>query len=311
MREEASAILALADRVDGMFQQAVGWILECQGRVVCCGLGKSGHVAEKAAATFASTGTPSFFMHAAEALHGDLGMVTDKDIVVLYTYSGESDEIARVVPAVRAQGARTVLMTGRPESSVGRTVDLVLDVHVDSEACPNNLAPTTSTTVMLALSDALAVAAMEARGFSAEDFARFHPAGNLGRRLTLRVQDIMRSGEDLPLSRPDDPLLEVMRTISKAGAGCTCVVDPDGGLLGLITEGDLRRWIIGHEGTVVGTASQAMTTHPGTVEPEMLAVEGLEAMQNYTRPIGEMPVVQKGRVVGLLMMKDLVRAGIV
>lgn len=308
---EAQAVSDLAARLDGSFSQAVDWIVGCRGRVVCCGLGKSGHVAEKAAATFASTGSPSFFMHAAEALHGDLGMVTSADVVLLYTYSGESDEIVRVIPAVKSQGARTVLVSGRPGSSAGRMVDLVLDVHVDSEACPNNLAPTTSTTVMLALSDALAVAAMESRGFSAEDFARFHPSGALGRRLTLRVADVMRLGDDLPLSGPEDSLLEVMKTISQAGAGCTCVIDGERRLLGLVTEGDLRRWIVNHDGTLHGKASEAMTSNPGTIEPGLLAIEGLEMFQNYDRPIGEMPVVDSGRVVGLLMMKDLLRAGIV
>lgn len=308
---ESAALSALADRLDETFDTAVHWILKCEGRIVTCGLGKSGHVAAKAAATFASTGSPSFFLHAAEALHGDLGMVTSRDVVVFYTYSGESDEIVRVIPAVKAQGAKTVLLSGRSSSSAARMCDLTLDVRVDSEACPNNLAPTTSTTLMLALSDALAVATMEVRGFTADDFARYHPAGALGRRLTLRIADVMRTGQDLPLSTPDDSLLDVMREISRAGAGCTCVVDVNRGLLGLVTEGDMRRWIIEHDGRVEGTASQAMTKNPGTIEPGLLAVEGLESMQNFTKPIGEMPVVEHGRVVGLLMLKDLLRAGLV
>ena len=311
LEQEASAIVSLAERLTPEFDQAVTWILECHGRVICCGLGKSGHVAAKAAATFASTGSPSFFLHAAEALHGDLGMVTSSDIVVFYTYSGESDEIVRVVPACSEQGAKTILVSGRPGSSVGKLVDLVLDVGVASEACPNNLAPTTSTTLMLALSDALAVAAMEVRGFSSEDFARYHPAGALGRRLSLKVANVMRSGEDLPTSHPDDNLLDVMREISRAGAGCTCVVDADGSLMGLVTEGDLRRWILSHDGKLEGTAKEAMTSGPGTIEPGLLAIEGLEAFENYSRPIGEMPVVEDGRVVGLLMLKDLLRAGLV
>lgn len=311
LSEEAKAVTTLADRLDDTFDVAVSWFLASEGRVVCCGLGKSGHVAAKAAATFASTGTPSFFLHAAEALHGDLGMVTKQDIVMFYTYSGESDEIVRVIPAVKAQGARTILVSGRRDSSAAKMCDLVLDVSVDSEACPNNLAPTTSTTVMLALSDALAVSAMEARGFGADDFAKFHPAGALGRRLTLRVADVMRTGQDLPLSSPDDSLLDVMREISRAGAGCTCVVDSNRGLLGLVTEGDMRRWIITHDGKVEGTAQQVMTEKPGTIEPTLLAIEGLESMQNFSKPIGEMPVVDHDRVVGLLMLKDLLRAGLV
>jgi len=309
--EESRAINDLADRLTEPFSQAVDWILVCSGRVVCCGLGKSGHVSAKSAATFASTGSPSFFLHAAEALHGDLGMVTASDIVIFYTYSGESDEIVRLIPAVKAQGARTVLLSGRPNSSAGRMVDLVLDVDVDSEACPNNLAPTTSTTVMLALSDALAVAVMEARGFTSTDFAKFHPAGALGRQLTLRVADVMRRGDDLPVSSPIDPLLDVMREISRAGAGCTCVLDSNRCLLGIVTEGDMRRWIIANDGRVEGTAQEAMTVNPATIEPDLLAVEGLEAFQNFPKPIGEMPVIEGGKVVGLLMLKDLLRAGLV
>lgn len=308
--QEAAAISALAGRLDPGYERAVSLILECKGRIVTCGLGKSGHVAEKAAATFASTGTPSFFLHAAEALHGDLGMVTSADVVVFYTYSGESDEIVRVIPSVRSQGAQTVLLCGRPESSAARMVDLVLDVRVDNEACPNNLAPTTSTTVMLAVSDALAVAAMEARGFSTEDFAKFHPAGALGRRLTLRVEDVMRKGEDLPLSGPEASVIDLMKAIGKVGAGCCCIVDEGHGLLGLVTEGDLRRWIVG-SGGLSGTAKELMTANPATLEPGLLAIEALEAFQNHPRPIGEMPVVSGGRVVGLVMLKDLSRSGIV
>ena len=308
--QEARAIENLATRLGPSYDAAVQMVLKCTGRVVTCGLGKSGHVAEKAAATFASTGTPSFFLHAAEALHGDLGMVTVDDIVVFYTYSGESDEIVRVIPSVIAQGAKTVLLCGRLESSAARMVDLVLDVRVDNEACPNNLAPTTSTTVMLAVSDALAVAVMEARGFSPEDFARFHPAGALGRRLTLRVSDVMRQGEDLPLSDPEESVIDVMKTITRVGAGCTCVVDGDHRLLGLVTEGDLRRWIVGSEG-LKGTARELMTIGPATIEPGLLAVEALEAFQNHPRPIGEMPVLVDDRVVGLVMLKDLSRSGIV
>jgi len=311
LEQEAAALMALAKRLEPAHLQAAEWILQCRGRVVCCGLGKSGHVAAKAAATFASTGTPSFFMHATEALHGDLGMVTENDVVLFYTYSGESDEIQRLIPAVRSQGARTMVVCGRRGSSAATAADLFLNVEVDTEACPNNLAPTTSTTVMLALSDALAVAVMEERGFSAEDFARFHPSGALGRRLTLKVEDVMRQGEDLALSSPTDSLLDVMRTIAKAGAGCTCVVDGEGRLLGLITEGDLRRRIIANDGRVEGQASDIMTEKPGTIEPGLMAIEGLEMFQNYARPIGEMPVVAQGQVVGLLMLKDLLRAGIV
>ena len=308
---EAEALQALAGRLDASFDSAVQTLLACKGRVVCCGLGKSGHIAQKAAATFASTGTPAFFVHAAEALHGDLGMVTGDDVGLLYTYSGETDEVVRVMPAMTAQGAQTILMTGRPDSSAGRAAGLVLDVAVDSEACPNGLAPTTSTTVMLALSDALAVAVMEARGFSSEDFARFHPAGALGRRLTLRVRDVMRQGADLPVVALTDGLTEVMHTISRVGAGGACVVDGSGLLVGYLSDGDLRRWFERSPSPLEGTAGDAMSPGPATIEPDLLAVEALETFQNFPKKIGELPVVTEGRPVGLLMLKDLLRAGIV
>lgn len=311
LSQEADAIRALCNRDGDPYTEAVDQILSCRGRIVCCGLGKSGHIAAKAAATFSSTGTPAFFLHAAEALHGDLGMVTENDIVVFYTYSGESDEIMRVAPAVKQIGAKTVLLTGRVNSSAAQMVDTVLDVGVESEACPNNLAPTTSTTVMLALSDALAVAAMGARGFSPEDFARFHPAGALGRRLTLRVSDVMRTGSDVPLSKRDDDLLDVMLEISRAGAGCSCVVSVEGAVEGLITEGDLRRHIVLNQGSLVGTAESAMTVDPTYIEPDLLAIEAFEVFQNHPSKIGEMPVVSDGKLVGLLMLKDVSRCGIV
>jgi arabinose-5-phosphate isomerase len=297
--------------LDPSFVAATETILRSQGRVACCGLGKSGHVAAKAAATFSSTGTPALFLHAAEALHGDLGMVAQGDVVLLYTYSGETDEIVRLVPGLAAQGARTVALTGRPGSSTGRLAEIVLDVSVGSEACPNGLAPTTSTTVMLAVSDAMAVAVMEARGFRAEDFARLHPAGSLGRRLTLRVGDVMRTGDDLPVVAQATPVMEILRAITKAGAGGACVVDTAGSLVGYVSDGDLRRWFLKAEEPRLGQAADLMTPEPATVSPDLLAVEGLEVMQNFPAKIGELPVVEGKRLVGLLVLKDLVRAGIV
>jgi arabinose-5-phosphate isomerase len=311
LRHEAEAILALAERLDESFERAVRMILECPGRVVTCGLGKSGHIARKAAGTLSSTGTPSHFLHAAEAAHGDLGTVHADDVVVMYTYSGESDDLMRLFPSVRAIGAKVIAMTGRPESSVGRAADLVLDCSAEGEACPNNLAPTTSTTLMLAASDALALAVMDARGFTAEEFARFHPAGALGKRLLLKVSDVMRVGDDLALAPPDMPVLDVMQVITRAGAGVACIVDANGYLLGLIADGDLRRHFVRATNPLASRASEIMINDPVTIEPQLLAVEALEIFQNLPKKIGEIPVLENRRVVGLLMLKDLLRSGIV
>jgi arabinose-5-phosphate isomerase len=309
--EEAAAIQALSESLDEKLELAVEWVLSCPGKVVTCGVGKSGHIARKAAGTFSSTGTPSFFLHAAEAVHGDLGMVTDADIVLMYTHSGETDELVRLFPSLKAIGARTMLVTGRANSSAARLADLVLDTHVQHEACPNNLAPTTSTTVMLALSDALAVAVMDRRGFRKEDFAKFHPSGSLGKRLLLRVSDVMRKGPDVALVRPETPLLDVLRAITQAGAGASCVVDETGRLLGFISDGDIRRHFLNSPQHTDVTAGDVMTTGVKTIEPDLLAVEGLEFFQNLPKKLGELPVVDtEGKVLGLLMVKDLLRSGI-
>lgn len=307
--EEAEAIRALAGDL-GSFNQAVDAILACEGRVITCGVGKSGHIARKTAGTLSSTGTPSLFLHAAEAVHGDLGMVTGRDIVLMYSHSGETDELVRLFPSVRAIGARTILITGRPFSSAGREADLVLDTKVQAEACPNNLAPTTSTTVMLAISDALAVAVMERRGFGKEDFARFHPSGTLGRRLLLRVADVMRPLSEIAIVAPEDDVLEISRAITQAGVGAACVRDERGGLGGFISDGDLRRHLQSTGGDVHATAAQLMTVGVTTIEPDLLAVEALEVFQNLPKKIGEMPVVGDGELLGLVMLKDLVRSGI-
>lgn len=312
LRQEAEAVWSCAERLGEPFANAVDTILECKGRVITCGVGKSGHIARKIAGTLSSTGTPSLFLHAAEAVHGDLGMVTSGDVVLLYSHSGETDELIRLFPPLRGIGAKTILITGRASSSAGRLADLVLDTFVTEEACPNNLAPTTSTTVMLALSDALAIAVMERRGFGKEDFARFHPMGSLGKRLLLRVPDVMRQGDDLALVSPDADYLQVSRVITRAGAGAACVIDEEGKLLGFITDGDLRRHLQTSNGDLAEPASSLMNANVTTIESDLLAVEALEAFQNHPHPIGEMPVVGPDRtVLGLLMLKDLLRAGIV
>ncbi|HLX77949.1 MAG TPA: KpsF/GutQ family sugar-phosphate isomerase, partial [Acidimicrobiales bacterium] len=299
----------------GRFDEAVEAVFTCKGRVITCGVGKSGHIARKTAGTLSSTGTPSLFLHAAEAVHGDLGMITDQDIVLMYTHSGETDELVRLFPSIRALGARTILITGRADSSSGRLADIVLDTKVTSEACPNNLAPTTSTTVMLALSDALAVAVMEKRKFSKEDFARFHPSGTLGKRLLLKVSDVMRPLSEIAVVSRDEPVLEVSRAITQAGVGAACVVE-EGRLAGFISDGDLRRHL-GNGGDVGTKARDLMTSGVSTIEPEMLAIDAFEVFQNMPRKpnqktagIGEMPVVRDGHLLGLLMLKDLVRSGI-
>lgn len=311
MLQEADAVVACANALGVEFGSAVEWILGCTGRVICCGIGKSGHIANKTAATLASTGTPSFFLHAAEAVHGDLGMVTERDVVLLYTHSGETDELVRLFPSFKSSGARTILITGRPGSTAARLSDLILDTGVKEEACPNNLAPTTSTTVMLALSDALAIAVMESRGFGKEDFAKYHPAGALGKRLLLTVESVMRPLADTAVSLATDPVLVVMKAIATAGVGASCVLNQQQELLGFVTEGDLRRHLLKTPINIDATAEEFMTLNPGTIEPDLLAIEALEVFQNYPIKIGELPVVKDGKVVGLLMLKDLMRSGIV
>jgi arabinose-5-phosphate isomerase len=310
LTQEAGAILAMAEKLGKEFGQAVDMILACKGRVITCGVGKSGHIARKTAGTLSSTGTPSLFLHAAEAVHGDLGMVTSGDVVVLYSHSGETDEIARLFPSIRAQGAKSILITGRPNSTAGRQADLCLDTFVDEEACPNNLAPTTSTTAMLALSDALAVAAMERRGFGKEDFARFHPSGALGKRLLLTVRDVMRAYPDIAHVSADDSATEVIRAMTQAAVGAACVVDAAAGLVGLVSESDLRKHLLSHENPLASPASELMNANPTTIDPDLLAIDAFEVFQNFPVKIGELPVVDEGKVVGLLVLKDLLRSGI-
>lgn len=310
--EEAEALQQLAGNLGDSFDQAVEWMLGVKGRVITCGIGKSGHIARKTAGTLSSTGTPSLFLQAAEAVHGDLGMVTADDIVLLYTHSGETDELVRLFPSIREIGARTILMTGRPDSSAGRLADLVLDTGVTREACPHNLAPTTSTTAMLALSDALAVAVMERRGFSREEFARFHPSGALGKRLLLRVSDVMRPAPEFARVTADAAVLDVMRAITNAGVGAAVVLDAHDRLAGFVSDGDLRRHFVSSEEPLAAHAEDLMARSVTTISEDLLAVEALEVFQNLPRKIGEMPVVGKDdRVVGLLMLKDLLRSGIV
>jgi len=311
LKQEAEEIAKLAERLDERFETAACWILACKGRVVTSGIGKAGDIAKKASSTFSSTGTPSFYLHASDALHGDLGMVTNQDLALLYSNSGETEEILRLIPALRQMGIKKILITGKPDSTAAQNCELVLDVSVEREACPHNLAPTTSTTVMLAISDALALAVMHERKFTKDDYALIHPSGTLGKRLLLRVRDAMRKGEDVPLVRENLPFLDVLRAITRAGAGAAVVVDDEIHLLGLITDGDVRRHLqqFGDRAFEL-CAKDMMTKNPFTIDADALAVEAIECFENLPRKIGEIPVIEEGRVVGIVMLKDLIRLGL-
>ena len=308
---EAEGLAAVADRIDGAFSAACKAILASRGRVVCCGMGKSGHVARKIAATLASTGTPAFYVHPGEAAHGDLGMVTDADIVLALSYSGESDEVLLLLPALKRQGNTVIAMTGRPASTLAREGDIHLDVSVPAEACPLALAPTSSTTASLAMGDALAVALLEARGFTADDFARSHPAGALGRRLLLHITDLMHAGDDVPKVGPDASVSEALVEMSRKRLGMTAVVDADDRLLGLYTDGDLRRSLDDEHVDLRGTRIEAvMTRAPRTIDADALAVEAAQLME--THKINALLVVDgERRVVGALNIHDLLRARVV
>ena len=308
---EADGLAAVAGRIDGAFSAACRAILASHGRVVCCGMGKSGHVARKIAATLASTGTPAFYVHPGEAAHGDLGMVTDADIVLALSYSGESDEVLLLLPALKRQGNTVIAMTGRPASTLAREGDIHLDVSVPAEACPLALAPTSSTTASLAMGDALAVALLEARGFTADDFARSHPAGALGRRLLLHITDVMHAGDDVPKVGPDASVSEALVEMSRKRLGMTAVVDADDRLLGLYTDGDLRRSLDDEHVDLRGTRIEAvMTRAPRTIDADALAVEAAQLME--THKINALLVVDgERRVVGALNIHDLLRARVV
>ncbi|QNU15696.1 KpsF/GutQ family sugar-phosphate isomerase [Thermomonas sp. XSG] len=308
---EADALAAVAARVDGAFSAACRAMLACRGRVVCTGMGKSGHVARKIAATLASTGTPAFYMHPGEAAHGDLGMVTDADVLLALSYSGESDELLLLLPALKRQGNTVIAMTGRPQSTLAGEADIHLDVAVPVEACPLKLAPTSSTTASLAMGDALAVALLEARGFTADDFARSHPAGALGRRLLLHITDVMHVGDDVPKVAPDASISEALMEMSRKRLGMTAVVDGDDRLLGLYTDGDLRRSLDDAQVDLRATRIDAvMTRTPRTIDADALAVEAAQLMEAHQ--INALLVTSgDGRLVGALNIHDLLRARVV
>ncbi len=307
LRIEAEAVLALCDRINGAFLQALSLILNCHGRVIVSGIGKSGHIGRKIAATLASTGTPAFFVHPAEASHGDLGMITAEDIVIGISNSGESAELLNILPSIKRQGAKLIAMTGNEKSSLSRDADVHLDAGVAQEACPLNLAPTASTTAALALGDALAVALLDARGFGAEDFARSHPGGSLGRRLLTRMRDVMRCGESIPTVAPEASIAEAIREITRGTIGMTVVISPEHRVLGIFTDGDLRRAILKNLDLQNLTVNDVMTRNPRTMGPEKLAAEAVEMMERYK--INQIPVVDDdGRLIGALNMHDLFQA---
>ncbi len=307
---EAEAIQALSARLNGAFTEAVDLILACPGRIVVTGMGKSGHVARKIAATLASTGTTAFFMHPAEAAHGDLGMIALGDVVLALSNSGESDEVLALWPALKRKGIRIISMTGRENSSMATLADIHLDAHVDKEACPLGLAPTTSTTAQLALGDALAVCLMHERGFGREDFAMSHPAGSLGRRLLVHVRDIMHSGDDLPRVQLGTSLKDALLEMTRKGLGMTAIINLDGSLAGIYTDGDLRR-TLDHTQDFAGLLiDQVMTRSPVTIQAECLATEAVQVMESRKKN-GLLVVDDKGHLVGALNMHDVFRAGVI
>ena len=313
LRTEAAGSLALASRWDESFSEAVRMLNEAAGRVVVTGMGKSGHIAHKISATLASTGTPSFFLHPAEAIHGDLGMVTEDDVVLAFSNSGETGEIIGILPSLRRIGARLIAVVGNPGATLGKSADITLDVSVEEEACPLGLAPTTSTTVALAVGDALAIALMELHGFTADRFALFHPGGSLGRKLLLTVADVMHKEEQNPVVVLTTTVQNALFEMTAKGLGATSVVDEQGALVGLVTDGDIRRAL--EKGTEVLQVPVAdiMTSSPRVITAEKLAAQALHVMQSHEpRPITVLPVVgDASQPIGMVHLTDLLRQGVV
>jgi len=309
IRLENEAIACLEQRIDQSFIKACHLILDCPGRVVVVGMGKSGHIARKIAATLASTGTPAFFVHPAEASHGDMGMITENDVVLALSNSGTTNEIITLLPLIKRRGIKLISMTGNPDSVLAQSATINLDASVEKEACPLNLAPTSSTTVSLVLGDALALALLEARGFTPEDFAFSHPGGALGRRLLLKVEHVMHSGQELPAVECGVAMREALFEMTKKGLGMTLILDKDGGLAGIFTDGDLRRALDQDIDVRNATIDQLMTRGGKTATQDMLAAEALKIMQDYK--INSLPVIdQQQKAVGALNMHDLLRAGV-
>jgi arabinose-5-phosphate isomerase len=311
IRIEAEALLALADSINGEFERAVDLILASNGRVVVTGMGKSGLIGQKIASTMASTGTPAFFLHPAEGIHGDLGMIMKGDVVIALSNSGETDEVIRILPVIKRIGASLIVMAGKPVSTLARAGDVFLDISVKEEACPLGLAPTASTTATLAMGDALAVALLLKRGFRAEDFALFHPGGALGKKLILRVEDLMHKGADLPLVSSTTLMREALFTITAKGLGITGVTDADGALIGVITDGDLRRALGKGIDILNRSAGDLMTARPKRIKRMELAARALQQMEQFSITslfIFEDDAAKKP--VGIIHLHDLLKAGI-
>ena len=307
---EARAVDALKDSLEDSFSAACDLMLGARGRVIVTGMGKSGHVGSKLAATLASTGTPAFFVHPGEASHGDLGMITTDDVVLALSNSGETAEVLAILPVIKRKGTALIGMTGRPQSALAQLSDVHLTVAVNEEACPHNLAPTSSTTAALAMGDALAIALLEARGFTPEDFAMSHPGGSLGRRLLLKVDDIMHAGERLPVVASGTPLSEALLEMTRKGLGMTAIARDDGTLAGIFTDGDLRRMLDRDIDIRKATIDEVMVAQPITIEPGHLAAEALQIME--TRKINGLMVCDKNhKPLGAFNMQDLLRAGVV
>ena len=305
LKTEADAILGLIDRIDGDFERAVQLLFACRGRVIVTGMGKSGIICRKIAATLSSTGTPSYFLHPAEAIHGDLGAIREEDTVLALSHSGETEELVRLLESIRRIGAKLIAMTGEPSSTLGRAADVTLDCSIAEEACPMNLVPTASTTAALALGDALAMTLLVRKGFREEDFASLHPGGKLGRRL-IRVEHVMHAGPAAPRVRPSTPMLDVFHEMSDKRLGMTCVVDDEGRLLGIFTDGDLRRLMVASPDALALTAGDVMKANPRTIRRDMLAVEALKIMETH-KITSVVVATESGEVEGVVHLHDLWR----
>ncbi len=311
IRAEADALLAMADRINGSFDQAVRIILECPGRVVVSGMGKSGLVGQKIASTMASTGTPALFLHPAEGIHGDLGMIMKGDVIIAISNSGETEEVLRILPVIKRLGGHLIAMSGNPASTLVRSSDVFLDISVREEACPLGLAPTSSTTATLAMGDALAVALLVRRGFRAEDFAVFHPGGSLGKKLFLRVEDLMHSGDEIPLVTEQTLMKDVLFVISAKRLGVTGVTDGDGALRGVITDGDLRRALEKGNDILERRASEIMKLNPKRIVRHELAAAALQTMEKFSiTSLFVFDDQQSGNPCGIVHLHDILRAGI-
>lgn len=307
---EAAAVSALADRVDGNFVAAARHMLACEGRIVVLGMGKSGHIGGKIAATLASTGTPAFFVHPGEASHGDMGMITAKDVVLALSNSGETNELVVLLPLIKRLGVPLIALAGKPDSTIGKAATVVIDVSVEQEACPLRLAPTSSTTAALAMGDALAIALLDARGFTADDFAFAHPGGSLGRRLLLKVSDLIHTGDEIPKVAEDTLLREALVEMTRKGFGMTSVIDAGGRVAGVFTDGDLRRALDRSIDVHCAHMREVMTRQFKSIGAEMLAAEALAMMQKHKIAV-LLVIDESNRLQGLLHMQDLLRAGVV